>query len=313
MKEKSESENFDVIIIGGGAAGMSAALWCDELKLNALLLEAKKELGGQLHIIHNAIENHLGVTAENGKKLNQIFLEQIAKRDFKIRLNAEVKQVNFKTKTVYLTDGGEFSARALVIATGVSRRKLGVAGEAEFQNKGILESGKRDAEKVKGKTVCIVGGGDAALENALILSETAAKVYLIHRRKEFRARPEFIAELKKIKNVEILMQTSVIEILGKDKIEALKLKNSAKDENPILPTDALLLRFGVFPNTELFRENLNLDAGGYIEISSDCETNIKDIYAIGDAANPTAPTISGAVGMGATVAKKLFSTTDNVH
>lgn len=313
MMKKSRPEKFDVIIIGGGAAGMSAALWSAELKLNALLLESKKELGGQLHIVHNPIENHLGATAENGKELSRIFLKQLKKRQFKLRLNAKVTKVNFKTKTVYLEDGNTFLARAIVIATGVKRRQLGIKGEEKFQNKGILESGKLDAEKVKGKTVCIVGGGDAALENAEILAKTAAKVYVIHRRKDFRARPEFIKKAKNNKKVEILMETSVVEILGEKKIEALELKTIAKTETYILPIDAILIRIGVSPDTAMFQRKLRLDAGGYIEINSNCETNIKNVFAIGDAANPIAPTVSSAVGMGATAAKTTFNKMDNVQ
>ena len=304
--KKSESVKYDVIIIGGGAAGMSAALWCDELKLNSLLLESKKELGGQLHIVYNPIENHLGVTAKNGKELNRIFLKQIEKRKFEIRLNSEVKDINFKTKTVQLTDGSKFSARAIVVASGVKRRKLGVKGEDKFQGKGILESGKREAEKVKGKTVAIIGGGDAALENALILSKTAAKVYLIHRRKEFRGREEFISEVVKNKKVEILMETEILEICGNQKIESIKIENSSNDKISTLAIDSLLLRLGVEPNTEILKAKLKIDKAGYIKINSDCETNIKNVFAIGDVANPVSMTVSTAVGTGATVAKGIL-------
>lgn len=311
--KKSKTEKYDVVIIGGGAAGMSAALWCDELKLQTLLLESKNELGGQLHIVYNPIENHLGVMAKNGKELNRIFLEQIEKRNFEIRLNAEVKDVNFETKTVYLADGRQVSARAIVIAAGTRRRKLGIEGEDKFQGKGILESGKREAEKVKGKTVAIIGGGDAALENALILAETAAKVYLIHRRKEFRGRDEFISKFNKNTNIQILMKTEVMEICGSEKIESLKLKNCSNGEVFTLNIDALLLRIGVEPNTEIFKTKLKLDKSGYVKINSDCETNVKNIFAVGDVANPIALTISTAVGTGATAGKILFKKLENIQ
>lgn len=302
-----------MIIIGGGAAGMSAALWCDELKLSALLLESKKELGGQLHTVYNPIENHLGVEAKNGKELNQIFLKQIAKRQFEIRLNSEVKDVNFKTKTVQLIDGSKFSARAIVIATGVKRRKLGVAGEDKFQGKGILESGKREAEKVKGKTVAIVGGGDAALENALILAENAAKVYLLHRGKEFRGRNEFISKIVENKKIKILMERKVLEICGDRKLEFIKMEDTSTNEILALSIDALLLRIGVEPNTEIFRAKLEADKIGYIKSDSDCETSVKNIFAIGDVANPVSLTVSTAVGTGATVGKILFDKLTNIQ
>lgn len=310
---ESKAEKFDVIIIGGGAAGMSAALWCDELKLRALLLESQPVLGGQLHMVHNPIANHLGASAKNGQELNRIFLEQIKSRSFEIRLNAKIVKVNFRTKTVYLESKDNFSARAIVIATGVERRKLGIDGEEKFQNKGILRSGQLDAEKVKGKTVCVIGGGDAALENAQILSKNAAKIYLIHRRRDFRARPEFIEKVRRNKKIEVLAETFVEEISGKDEVESLRLKNSVTSETYVLPTDLILIRIGVSPATSIFKGKLNLDSKGYIQTNSNCETNVKNIFAIGDSANPLSPTVSSAVGMGATAIKTLSNLLNNPH
>ena len=117
--------------------------------------------------------------------------------DFTLKINAAISEVDLKNKTIFLANGEKFSAKALIIATGISRRKLGIEGETEFQNKGILTSGKRDKDSVKDKIVAVIGGGDAALENALILAETAKKIILIHRSKEFRAREEFIKKAKR--------------------------------------------------------------------------------------------------------------------
>jgi thioredoxin reductase (NADPH) len=304
QKAKGENNIFDVVIIGGGAGGISAACWCDELGLKTLLLESEPELGGQLLWTHNPVKNHLGVEAENGRELRDRFVSQAANYNFSLRTGAEVSGADLENKIVTLQTGEDFSARALIIATGIRRRKLDVAGEAELKGKGILESGKRDAEKVKGKNVCIVGGGDAALENALILAETARRVTLVHHRKDFRARSEFLEKARQNPSIEILTEAAVTKIIGHEKVEGVEIKNA--DETFILPVEAVLIRAGVEPNTGLFRGKLKLDKNGYIETDSRCETSVDKVFAVGDVANPLAPTVSSAVGMGATAAKVIL-------
>jgi thioredoxin reductase (NADPH) len=297
--------NFDVIIIGGGAAGLSAALWCDELALSALLLESGEEFGGQLLRTYNEIKNHLGIEAENGRALRDVFLKQIENRRFEHRFKAKVSEIDSEEKTVLLESGERFSAQALIIASGVRRRKLNVAGEETFRNKGIIESGKRDAQFVKGKRALIVGGGDAAFENALILSETASEVTLAYRRKDFRARSEFVEQVKNHPKITILTETVVREIIGTERVEAVKLGNLKTGETRDFPVEAILIRIGVEPNTDFLRGKLDLDENGYIKINQNCETSVKGIFAAGDVANPLAPTVSSAVGMGATAVKSI--------
>jgi len=298
--------DFDVIIIGGGAAGLSAALWCDELGLNTLLLESNAELGGQLLWIYNQIKNHLGSEAKNGRELRDIFVRQIETRNFTLRLETKVREVDLEKKSVVLEKGETLFARAIIIAAGIKRRKLNVAGEEKFQNKGIIQSGKRDQNLVKGKTAAIIGGGDAAFENALILAETATKVLLVHRGKDFRARKEFVGKVLENPKVEILTETVLTKFIGNEEIEAVELKNLKTGDTKILPAEAALIRIGVAPDTEIFRGKIDLDERGYIKIDSRCETNVKDIFAVGDVANPVAPTVSSAVGMGATAAKAIL-------
>ncbi|MEP6923131.1 MAG: FAD-dependent oxidoreductase [Pyrinomonadaceae bacterium] len=300
---------YDVIVIGAGAAGLSAGLWCDELGLNTLLLEEQAEIGGQLLWIYNTIENHLGAeTAVNGSELRDKFASQINKRGFAIRTEAKVSAIDFKTaleKRVVLENGEQLSADFLILASGVRRRKLNVPGEDKFKGRGWLESGKRDINLVAGKIVCIIGGGDAAAENALMLAKVAKKVYLVHRRDEFRARPEFLEKISNNSRIETLTQTRVLQITGDERIEAVKLQKDNLPEPFQIAVDAVLLRIGVEPNSELFRSVLETDAGGYIEIDNYCETSVKGVFAVGDVANPLAPTISSAVGMGATAAKVI--------
>lgn len=301
------SEQFDVIIIGGGAAGMSAAVWCDELSLKALLLESADELGGQLLWTYNAIRNYLGIEVEDGRELQKVFVTQTQSRKFLLKTKSEVSVVDVENKRVELKSGESFSAKFLIIAAGIRRRKLGVEGEESFKGRGIIESGKRDAEMIKNKKVCVIGGGDAALENALILAETASEVILIHRRGEFRGRPEFIEPALNNKKIRILMDTRITKIIGGEKLNALELENLKTGEPSELTVDALLVRIGVEPNTGLFQGNLEMDNHGYIKINNNCETSVKNVFAIGDVANPLSPTISSAVGMGATASKVILS------
>jgi thioredoxin reductase (NADPH) len=281
-------------------------LWSDELGLSALLLESHTEFGGQLLRVYNPIKNHLGVETENGREMRDIFVKQIENRKFPVRFVSEVSDVDLKAKKVLLKNGECFQAKSLIIATGTRRRKLNITGEEQFLNQGIIDSGKRNQNLVKGKIVSIVGGGDAALENALILSETASQVFLVHRRKEFRARTEFIEKVLDNEKIKIFTETFVKAILGNETVNSIEVQHFGSGETTNLPIDFILLRIGVEPNTELFRKALKLDENHYIEINSNCETEIENVFAIGDVSNPLAPTISSAVGMGATVAKVLY-------
>lgn len=203
--------------------------------------------------------------------------------------------------------GEEFSGKAVIIATGVRRRKLNISGEDFFRGKGIIESGKKDADKIENKNVVVVGGGDAALENSLILSEKAKKIYLIHRRAEFRGRKEFIEKVEKNEKIEILLETELVEINGDEMLSSVKVKKRKNGELSDLKVESVLLRIGIAPNTELFQGQIKLDRNGYIEINSGCQTDRENVFAVGDVANPIAPTISSSVGMGATAVKQILS------
>lgn len=297
--------NYDVIVIGGGAAGLSAALWCDELGLKTLLLESGAEFGGQLLWVYNPIKNHLGIECENGRELRDVFVRQIENRGFAVRFDTEVLEIDAENKTILTADNEKLSAENLIIATGVRRRRLNVEGEEQFKDKGIIESGKRDANLARGKNALVVGGGDAAFENALILSETAASVTLVHRKANFRARSEFIEQVKNNPKIKILTETAVRKFIGGERVEAIELEDLQSKEIFVENVETVLIRIGVEPNTNLVRGKLNLDEQGYIEINRNCQTSAQGIYAVGDAANPLSPTVSTAVGTGATAAKSI--------
>lgn len=298
-----KTTDFDLIIIGGGPGGLSAALWCAELGLNALLLEREAAFGGQLLHTFNAIKNHLGAEAENGRELRDRFLRQVENTSVVRRSGAEIVAADLVEKTVVLADGTRHSATAIIIATGVSRRKLGIPREVEFYGRGILESGEASKNDVAGKRILIVGGGDAAIENALILSRVAEKIFVVHRRSEFSARCEFVERASRDEKIEFIFNSAATAIVGNEEVEAVEVEHIPTGARLNIPVDAVLIRVGFEPNTALFRGQVDLDDVGFICVYGNCATSMPGVFAIGDVANPLAPTISVAVGGGATAAK----------
>jgi thioredoxin reductase (NADPH) len=182
-----------------------------------------------------------------------------------------------------------------------------VPGEIELRGKGIIESGVRDKASWSGKRVVIVGGGDAAVENALMISRHAASVKLVHRRSELTARSEFLRELSTRTNVEMIFNTVVNRIIGNSQVSGVELKDVSTGDSHVREIDGVLIRIGVAPNTEFVRDLVDLDDRGYIKVDAVCETNVTSVYAVGDVANPVSPTLNTAAGMGATAAKAVHS------
>jgi len=297
---------LDVIIIGAGPAGLSTAFWCDELGLDALVLEQSEEIGGQLHRVYNPINNYLGLKARNGEDLLERFTADVDSADFDLWTQTSISSVDLKAKRVSLASGEDLQSIALVIATGVRPRELGVPGEKEFAGKGMIESATRDRNLLAGQDVCVVGGGDAAAENALLLAEVCPTVTLVHRGKKLRARPEFTANLQSQHCITVFTESELTRIMGRDRVEAVEIQRKQGLKPFQLAVRGVLIRIGVEPNTELFREQLETE-NGYVVVNSQHETNVPMVFAVGDLSNPVGPTISGATGAGATAAKVIAS------
>lgn len=295
----------DVIIIGAGPAGLSTAFWCDELGLDALVLEQSENIGGQLHRVYNPINNYLGLKARNGEELLERFTADVDSADFDLWTQTSISSMELKAKRISLASGEELQSIALVIATGVRPRALGVPGEKEFTGKGMIESATRDRELFTGQDVCVVGGGDAAVENALLLAEVCPTVTLVHRGKKLRARPEFTEKLQSQHCITVFTESVLTRIMGDERVEAVEIQRKQGLKPFQLAVRGVLIRIGVEPNTELFREQLETDASGYVVVNSQQETNVPMVFAVGDVSNPVAPTISGATGAGATAAKVI--------
>jgi len=296
---------YDAIIIGAGAAGLSAALWCDELGLDVLVLEAGAEVGGQLLRVYNPINNYLGLRAQNGRELRDCFAAQVAEAGFDLWTEVEIESVDAQAKRVVLRSGEQLQAISLIIATGVRRRRLGIPGEAELAGRGVVESATRDRELLAGKDVCVIGGGDAAAENALLLAEVCPTVTLVHRGKRLSARAEFVERLRSEHCITVFSEAEAQRIFGSEEVEAIEILRRGALKPFQMAVGGVLVRIGVEPNTELFRAQLQQDERGYLKVTSEGETNIENVFAIGDVSNPRAPTISGATGAGATAAKVI--------
>ena len=297
----------DVLIIGAGPAGLSAARWCDDLGLDTIVLEQNEEVGGQLLSVHNPIENYLGVQAANGPELRNRFVEQTKNCDFDLWTNVEIEGIDLKARRITLRTGESLKSIAMIVATGLRRRKLGIPGETDFEGRGIIESGLRDRNLFAGKDVCVIGGGDAAVENALLLAEVCPTVTLVHRNKELRARREFGERLHTNHCITVFRESVVRRIWGGETVEAVEIERAGAIKPFQMAVQGVLVRIGFQPNTELFQSQLETDARGYVIVGSQQETSVGNVFAIGDVANPLAPTVSSAVGSGATAAKVIAS------
>ena len=297
----------DVIIIGAGPAGLSTAFWCDELGLDTLVLEQAEEIGGQLHRVYNPIENYLGLKTASGKELLDRFAADVEAAEFDLWTQTSIASVDLKARRVSLASGEELQSIAIVIATGVRPRQLGVPGEKEFVGKGMIESAARDRQSFAGKDVCVVGGGDAAVENALLLAEVCPTVTLVHRGKKLRARQEFIEKLRAVHCITVFTESVLTRIIGEEDVVAVEIHRKQGLKPFQLAVRGVLVRIGVKPNTELFKDQIETDDKGFLVVNGLQETNVPMVFAIGDVSNPLAPTISGATGAGATAAKVIAS------
>jgi thioredoxin reductase (NADPH) len=295
----------DVLIIGAGPAGLAAALWCDELGLDTLLLEQAETVGGQLLSVYNPIENYPGVSVRSGREFLDSWSPKLEAADFDLWTNTTIESVDLKTKRVVLQSGEQLQSISIIIATGVRRRQLGILGETEFAGRGILESATRGREQLAGKDVCIIGGGDAAAENALLLADVCPTVTLVHRGKSLKARREFTEQLVGHHSITVFPESVVIRILGNTEVEAVEILRKDALKPFQMAVQSVLVRIGVQPNTELFREQIVLNKNDYVVVNGEQETNVANVFAIGDVANQLAPTISGATGAGATAAKVI--------
>jgi thioredoxin reductase (NADPH) len=304
--ERASTET-DVLIVGGGPGGLSAAIWCRDLGLNYVLLERQDVLGGQLHWIYNPIDNYPGIFAESGAEMARLFVETAERKGLNAISEAPIAAVDTVERAIMLADSRIYRFKYVIYAAGVSRRKLGIPGEDEFLGKGVLRSGAAIQTEVAGRRIAIVGGGDAAVENAILLAKGKADVTLIHRREELTARPDLVNEAKFLRNVEFVTNAKVTAILGDDRVKGVCILSPADPVGQVCEVDHVLIRIGVRPNSGLLDGAVEMDAQGYISVDRNARTSCRHIFAIGDVANPVSPTIATAVGSAAAAAKSILA------
>ncbi|MGG0386988.1 NAD(P)/FAD-dependent oxidoreductase [Priestia megaterium] len=303
-------QHVDVLIIGGGPAGISAAVWCKRLGVECLLLEEQAQLGGQLFTIYNEIIDYPGIQAENGIEMQRKMVQHFIDMDCLYEVNTKVNSIDERSKTVKVKQQEtekEIGYTYLILATGSSQRKLGVPGEQQMTDRGEVYSASADGERLKGKRVALIGGGDRAFEGAHLLASQAKQVYLIHRSTHFKAREQYVEKVLSDPGVKVMTDTEVTAIHGKHHVTSIDLK-SKNSECKNLSVDAVLIRLGIAPNVELIKEKVTTTQSGLIVINEVHQSSDPAIYAIGDACTtPLFSSISSSAGQGAIVAKYVSS------
>ena len=272
---------YDMIIVGGGPGGYTAALYAARAGLSVAVLE-KLSAGGQMALSHR-IDNYPGFSEGiDGFSLGEQ-MQQGAERFGAETVLAEVYSLDLKADPKVLeTSEGVFYGKTVVYAAGAGPRELGIPGEQELIGRGVNYCAACDGMFYRGKTVAIVGGGNSAVADALILARIAKKVILIHRRDSLRAEKIYHAQLEKAENVEFRWDSEVAELLSGEKLEGLRIRNVKSGELSQEVVDGLFVSIGRKPNTELVKEQLELDSGGYILADETTGTNIPGVFAVGD-------------------------------
>lgn len=292
-----EIKELDLIIIGGGPAGLTAAIYAGRAKLNTLLLE-NKILGGQVRNSFT-IENYPGFKSIQGGKLADLFQEQAAEFGAVIDEFDLIEKIDLsEEEKVIETETFIYKPKAVIIATGAVPRKLPIKGEKNFAGKGIHYCAVCDGAMYEGKNIAVVGGGNAALEEALFLTKFAEKVYLIRRYNYFKGEQSVIDEVFNHPKIEVLLNEDVIEAKGQDFLNSVVLKNTLDGIVSELKVDIVFGYIGTEPKTEEVKKYLNINEQGYIITNEDMETNIKGVYAAGDVREKKYRQITTAVSDG---------------
>ncbi len=296
---------YDIIIVGGGTAGLSAAIYGVRAGRKVLILEAKS-YGGQI-VNSPEVENYPGIRKISGMEFAKGLYEQATGLGAEFRqgqvLRIEVRE-NHRSAVVSEADGSEteYKAKAVILATGARNRPLGVAREQELTGAGVSYCATCDGMFFRGKQVAVAGGGNTALEDAAFLSHYCERVYVIHRRDRFRGEERLVENLRQKENVEFVLDAVVEELMGKDILEGVRIRNVLSGEEMELSVSGLFVAIGQMPDNDGFAGIVSLDEKGYIQAAEDCRTEAPGIFVAGDCRTKEVRQLATAAADGAVAA-----------
>ena len=292
---------YDILVVGAGTAGLSAGIYGVRQNKSVLILEANT-FGGQI-INTPDIENYPGIAHTSGFDFAMGLYQQA------IDLGVEYRQAKVAAiedagdhKIAVLEDGDRIASRTIILATGAKNRPLGLAHEKEWIGRGISYCATCDGMFYRKKIVAVNGGGNTALEDAEFLSNIVEKVYVIHRRDQFRGEPVRVEKLRARENVEFVLNANITALLGQDRLEALEVTDKITGEKRIIKVNGLFVAIGQAPENMIFSNIVGLDKGGYIVAGEDCKTNVDGIFAAGDTRTKTVRQLTTAASDGAVAA-----------
>ena len=300
---------YDIIVIGAGPAGLTASIYGTRANKKVLVLEAKT-YGGQI-INASKIDNYPGMPHVNGIDFATSLYNQAIELGAIVKFEKVVDLSITDTEKKVITNNNEYSAKSIIIATGADKRKLGIEREEELTGKGVSYCATCDGMFFKGKDVAVVGGGDAALKDVEYLSDICNKVYLIHRREEFRGSEKEVIELKNRNNVEFILNTVVTKLNGVDLLDSIELKDNLGNIKTI-NINGLFIAVGQVPETSNIVNNINVNDSGYIIANEDTKTNIEGIFVAGDVRTKSLRQLATAISDGAQAAVMACNYVNNI-
>lgn len=301
---------YDLIVIGGGPAGLTAALYARRANKTVLVIE-KGTFGGQI-TFSPKVENIPGFAEVTGNEFAEKLIEQVLMQEAEVEC-AEVLEVRDGVYKTVVTDSGTFTAKSLIIATGAKHRLLGIPSEARFIGEGISFCAVCDGAFYEGKTVAVIGGGNSALQEAILLADLAKKVYVVQNLDFLTGEQKLVEKLNTKPNVEVILGTVVDEFLGETDLNGIAVKNVATGDISILKLDGVFLAIGLVPQNGVFAELVPLDERGYITAGEDCVTGTPGVFAAGDCRTKSVRQVATAAADGAVAALAACAYADNLQ